>query len=429
MITTVVALVACSPIGSTRSAAIPLAHLARAPRVYYLTNASGASSVTTKTARLLVLDPDTLEVRRTVRVGARPHHFYPVVGSRDAYISHFVGHVIEVVDVIENRIVTRIELPVARDRRAATQAYIHRQHLLNGGDHAHAGGGPVHLVFSPDFAAAFSMNSLSGSVSKIDTRTHTVTGTARVGSVPYFGAANAAGTLLFVANLGGDTVSVVDVATMRTIHEVRVGAGPMVPLLTPDQRTIAVTLTAARAVAFIDVDTLSVRGTVQLSGQVRYPDIPPRMVASFDPSGRLWVGNERAGVFNIVDPTTMSEVATIPAAEGADQMFFVHDGPAAGVGIGTNRYADSVSVIDAASLDVTTLDVGGTGTHWVSLDAAGSTGYISERVTGGVTKVDLRTGSPVVVAHANPGPAPDQAMYLWLDHDRIEVNPTSLGFG
>ena len=60
---------------------------------------------------------------------------------------------------------------------------------------------------------AYITNTVSDTVSVIDTATNTVTTTMNVGSGPYGVASNLAGTKVYVANSRSNNVSVIDIAT------------------------------------------------------------------------------------------------------------------------------------------------------------------------------------------------------------------------
>jgi len=66
----------------------------------------------------------------------------------------------------------------------------------------------------------------SGTVSVIDTATNTVTATVAVGTGPFGAVVTPAGTLVYVANGGDNSVSVIDLKTLKEVTRIPVGQVP-----------------------------------------------------------------------------------------------------------------------------------------------------------------------------------------------------------
>ncbi len=108
-------------------------------------------------------------------------------------------------------------------------------------------------------------------VSVIDTDTKKETKRIATGANPLALAFNKAQTALYVANAGSDTVSIVDTATDRVTGSVLLrpavnrnlpGATPTALCLSPDEKTLYVTLADMNAVAVVDVTSKTVKGYI-----------------------------------------------------------------------------------------------------------------------------------------------------------------------
>ena len=184
-----------------------------------------------------------------------------------------------------------------------------------------------------------------------------VTRTIPVGSQP-FGVA-ASGTLLYVANNGGSTVSVIDTATNTVTGSIAVGSGP---------------------------------------GEI-----------ATDPgAGRAYVGNFNSGTVSVVDLASRATVATL----GTGGL-----GVAVDPGLGRLYVVtpSQLTVFDTATLQVvSTLGASGAGWWDVAVDPLKHVGYLAGLGGQGITVVDLTTTS-VVATIAVPGPI---RFALAVDPDR-----------
>ena len=171
--------------------------------------------------------------------------------------------------------------------------------------------------------------------------------TIAVGPQP-FGVANAGGGLLYVANSGGTTVSIVDTVTNTVTGSITVGNGP---------GEIAIDPAAGRAyVGNFNDGTVSVIDTAARS-----------LIATLSPGGlgvavdpglsRVYVTTtSRLTVF---DTVTLQQVATVPAPAGTSWWSVAID-PLRHLGYLGDMAGHGVTVVDlATNMIMTTIDVGG----------------------------------------------------------------------
>ena len=80
--------------------------------------------------------------------------------------------------------------------------------------------------------------------------------------------------LLYVTARGEGKVKVIDIATHAVVREVAVGSQPETLLLTPDGRTLVVSLRGTPAqIAFVDTGSLTVTATVPIGGPDTFGDL------------------------------------------------------------------------------------------------------------------------------------------------------------
>jgi YVTN family beta-propeller protein len=132
-----------------------------------------------------------------------------------------------------------------------------------------------------------------GEVSVVDPASGTVTGQIVTGMQPIGLLFNASQTLMYVANAGSDTVSVVDTATDRVTNTILLRpsderglpcATPIALSLSPDERTLYVTMADMNAVAVVDLPRATVKGYLPTgwypTGIVASPDGKALLVAN-----------------------------------------------------------------------------------------------------------------------------------------------------
>ena len=101
------------------------------------------------------------------------------------------------------------------------------------------------VAVDPDTHTVYVANLGDNSVSVIDGSTRTVTATVPVGKSPWWGVAVDPGThTVYVPNLDGDTVSVIDASTRTVTATVAVGGGPRGVAVDPGTHTVYVTITS-----------------------------------------------------------------------------------------------------------------------------------------------------------------------------------------
>lgn len=366
------------------------------PRVYSVENSSSPAQITNASI-VKIYDPDTLELQKEVpMLGIKAHHFNKVPFHNYALINHFAPEsFIEVFDYASNEIVGKFE----------------------------TGLGPRHVSFSKDGDKAYTANYDGNSLTVIDLVKGTST-TVATGIKPnyVYEYETPHGAMLFAANFGEDTVTVIDKETLSLVKTIQVGDGPFSSIQTPDGKYMLTPNTRDHTVSWVDLDTLEEVSRVSYLGPLGSDlDVSKghqRANIRISPEKKfVWIGNQQGGVYAIFDLNTRQLVTEIQAGFGADIAFFPGGGPAQGYALLTNRYSSFVTVAKLNGLEKPTFEenipVSHNGTHYFSFSKDWKKGYVSQRPGGAFSKIDLTTLSEE--ASQLVGPLPDQSMYVWCD--------------
>lgn len=195
---------------------------------------------------------------------------------------------------------------------------------------------------------AYVANLGSNSVSVIDSETAGVVATVPVGDNPDGVVASPDGRLVYVANFLSDDVSVIDTTAAAVIATISVGSGPVGVGITPDGTTVLVANRGSNTVSVIDTATNTVTATIGAG-------LGPNAVA-VTPDGRFaYVTNSftsAPGTVSVIDIGARTLAAPIEVGSSPNRLAISPDGAFIYV---TNFRSWNVSVIDAAAHAVTTI--------------------------------------------------------------------------
>jgi DNA-binding beta-propeller fold protein YncE len=195
------------------------------------------------------------------------------------------------------------------------------------------------------------------------------------------------GRFLVVNGLARNQVDVYDSANLRLLKRFPVASMPSHLDYAPDSSTVYVSLQESDRLVAIDLKKLAIlwnqpvgktpAGVLWLNGKVLVADMGADYVAEVDPAdGRvlrhivtgkgahnlflspdgktLWVNNRVAGTTESLDAATLKPIRTYNIPGGPDDMAFAPDGR---IWI-TRRWAEKVAVLDPATGDYQTIEVG-----------------------------------------------------------------------
>ena len=195
------------------------------------------------------------------------------------------------------------------------------------------------------------------------------------------------GRFLVVNGLARNQVDVYDGASLKLLKRFPIASMPSHLAYAPDSGTVYVSLQESNRLVAIDLKKLTIlwnqpvgrtpAGVLWLHGKVLVADMGTDYLAEVDPAdGRvlrhivtgkgahnlflspdgktLWVNNRVAGTTESLDAATLTPIRTYKIPGGPDDLAFAPDGR---LWI-TRRWAEKVAVLDPATGDYQTIDVG-----------------------------------------------------------------------
>ena len=279
------------------------------PRVYVPDEGSGD---------VVVIDPRTFRIVGRFKVGLSPEHITPDWDLSKLYVNNMSSSGLTVIDTRTQRPVRTISVPYPYNlyfTEDGSKAIV-VDDIMGTADNAHNGlyffdrktwkflkfvqvpyPGVDHLDFSADGTFLLASCETSGTVVKVDVRSMTLSGKARVGGLPLDVRLSPNGKVFYVANQGLAGVNVVDARTLKVTGFIHTGTGAHGLGFSRDTKTLYVTNRIAGTISVVDVATNKVTATWTVGGS-------PDMIA-FSPDGtQMWVSNRYHGTVEVIDPRT-----------------------------------------------------------------------------------------------------------------------------
>jgi YVTN family beta-propeller protein len=244
--------------------------------------------------------------------------------------------------------------------------------------------GPNGVAITPDGARAYVVSTGPRTVSVIDTAISTVIATVIVGSSPIGVAITPDGAFAYVTNQGSNTVSVIATATNTVVATVAVGSGPLRVAITPDGSHAYVTNGSSNSVSVIETATNTVVATVAVGS--------PRGVAITPDGFFAYVVNTSANNVSVIDTATNTVVGTVAVGSGPNGVTITPDGAFAYV---TNGGSNNVSVIDTATNTVVSLIAAGSLPSGEATTLDGDSLYVVNIGSANVSVIDIATNTVV----------------------------------
>lgn len=216
---------------------------------------------------------------------------------------------------------------------------------------APTGKSPAHVVLTPDGDRAYVTNSADDTLSFYDTAAVTLRGTLPTAKGPHGLRPASDGKSLVVANTTAGSIDVVDIASGRATT-IPVGSSPAQVAL-DDAGHVYVSLMGDRAVAKVDLRNRRIVATVTV------PSAPVQLYLTS--KGQLLSANQGTEAapgrtLSVINPATMTITTTIPTGSGPHGVVTDPTGTRAWV---TNIYEDTLSVLDLnTGKTLTTVPVG-----------------------------------------------------------------------
>jgi YVTN family beta-propeller protein len=221
-------------------------------------------------------------------------------------------------------------------------------------------------------------------------------GSVEVGTEPAHVVASEDGRTAYVTDSEKDELVAVDLARRAVTYRSQVGRGPHGLRLSPDRRVIAVANTGEGSVSLVSVLTGQESRRIQVGRR-------PLQVA-FTPDGRrLLVTLNAENALAVVDVATARVVAKLAVGRGPRQVSIVRDGTRAVVANQgwTARPDDRVSLIDLPGESVRHVR-SGTGAHGVAIE--GRAAYVTNMYADTASVLDIDSGEVTQVVTTGRGP-------------------------
>lgn len=192
------------------------------------------------------------------------------------------------------------------------------------------------------------------------------------------GTAAAQNLRLYVGNSRGDDISVVDLASLKVIGDIKLGDRVHGVAVQPDGKRLFVTVESDDTLRIIDTAAQQVVGTIRVSGRPNQPAVTP--------DGRYVVVPIRDGdKVDIVDVARQAVVKSLPIKE-----------PHNAVSTGSNRYvfvssmgSHEINVIDLEKMEYSAVIPAGGRPRPYTVSADGKTMYVAVADLHGFVIVDV----------------------------------------
>jgi YVTN family beta-propeller protein len=279
---------------------------------------------------------------------------------------------------------------VSNSRAASLSVVDARAGRVTGGVSFSVGTDPMGVAVSPDGRFAYVTNTVSSSVSVIETGTNSVTATIPVGDVPSTVAFTPDGRFAYVTSTCGHDrasicatgdVAVIDTGSYAVLAIITVGERPEGIAITPDGTRAYVANTFSNSISIIDTATNVVTGEIAFP-----PSSTPASIAIPPDGARLYVVSVDAGAVAVVDTATSIVTAMLPVGNIPLRIALTPDGRFAYV---TNAVGSRVTVIDTASNTIVA-NIPARSPEAVAVTPEGAFAYVTDPDAGGVLRIDTR---------------------------------------
>ena len=229
------------------------------------------------------------------------------------------------------------------------------------------GNSPYAVAVNPSTNTVYSANIGANSVSVIDGWSNTVTATVSVGSGPDGVAVNPSTNTVYVANNTGTSVSVINGSTNTVTSTVTVGRNPVGVAVNPSTNTVYVANCVDDTVSVINGSTNTVTSTISMGSC-------PSAVAVNPSTNTVYVTNQNDSTVSVINGSTNAVTSTVSVGSGA---VAVAVNPSTNTVYSANIGANSVSVINGSANTVTSTISVGNGPSGVAVNPSTNTVYVT----------------------------------------------------
>ena len=275
-------------------------------------------------------------------------------GPPKAYVGLFKDDAVAVVDTVQNKVLTKVQVPK----------------------------GPHGVVITPDGRKVYVSSDGAASVSVIDTASDHVVASIDVGANPHGLAISGDGRRVLVSGWGSNQAEVIDTATDRVIGIVPV-AQPHNGSLSRDGRVgwVASQKQDARALVRLDLDTWKEVARVPLNETPRGLELSPD-------GRRVFFTLAGVNAIQVLDTATNQIVARIAVGASPHYAPFTPDGRWA---LAVVQGPGELGIIDTANNTLAGAVPVGKAPHWSASSADGRLAFVTNEGSNDVSVVDVES--------------------------------------
>jgi YVTN family beta-propeller protein len=245
----------------------------------------------------------------------------------------------------------------------------------------HIGRGPHHLIATPDARTLIIAMSGSNELVLIDRATG-IEKQRITASDPYQLGFSPGGKWFVTASIRLDRIDIYDATTYQLVHRLPAPSMPSHIAFSPDGAAVFVTLQGTGSVISVDLASGKVNWTAPVG------PTPAGIITR--PGGTLLVGVMGADYVAEIDPQNGNVIRRVTTGPGAHNFLASADGKTLYV---SNRVAGTISVLDAATLDLTgTLQAPG-GPDDMAMSPDGQELWVTGRWHAWVDVIELASGA------------------------------------
>jgi YVTN family beta-propeller protein len=246
------------------------------------------------------------------------------------------------------------------------------------------GSGPVGIGLSPNGTLAYVANYDGNTVSVINTTNNSIVATVPVGSSPLGVAVTPNGSFAYVANNFSNNVSVISTASNTVVATAAVGSIPSFVAITPDGKFAYVTNQTSSNISVISTASNTVVATISLSAGPVGLAITPN--GSF-----VYATVPGTNSVAVISTASNTVVATIPVGAAPVRISITPDGTTAYVS--NQNSGDVVSVIDLASNTVITNVLTGSTPYGSAVTPDGAFDWVIDAGSGQISVISTATNT------------------------------------
>jgi YVTN family beta-propeller protein len=239
---------------------------------------------------------------------------------------------------------------------------------------------------------AYVANISGNSVSVVNTANNTVSATVSVPASPSGVAVTPDGNYVYVACQGANSVVVISTATNAIVSTIAVGTTPVQVAVTPNGAQVYVVVRGLNQVAVIDTASNTVIGTVGVGNR-------PVAVAFNVNGSKAYVPNLYSGNVSVIDTASRTVLSAFTAGSGPSAVTVT---PANKIYV-SNQYSNSVTVHDMNGNLLTSI-AGFSFPNWLAANPSGSRVFVSNGNSSSAGVID--TSSNTLMATVATGSSP-----------------------